>query len=64
MNKSILVVDTPESCKECPLCKNYMKVHHVDKEDTYEIHCIGTGDTILKEVGYEKPNWCPLENYE
>ena len=65
MNKSILVVDTPEKCEECKLCKNYKRVQHAwGNPDTYEVHCIGRGNTVMRETIKEYwPDWCPLLDF-
>lgn len=53
MNKSILVLNTPENCCKCPLNNNYF--------------CNATNNCTLKYVN-DRPNWCPLrpvpERYE
>ncbi len=51
MSKSILMVDTPENCKECDFC--------------YERLCGNGRCTRNKDSGNVvpdegKPNWCPL----
>lgn len=48
MSKSILIMDTPEYCAECPLSANHAEVCHVMNK------CI----TGVKEK-YGKPEWCP-----
>lgn len=62
MSKSILVIDIPQKCEECQLCKNYMKVSHAwGNPDTYEVYCAGIANKILMEVPKDKkPDWCPL----
>jgi len=47
MSKSILVIDTPNNCSECP-CTDYMFCYTTQKE---------------LEIDWEanKPSWCPLE---
>lgn len=49
MSKSILVIDTPNSCSECP-CRN--------KDECGNQHKGFIGD-YLGLKGY-KPSWCPL----
>lgn len=47
MNKSIVVIKTPENCYKCPLnCNNF---------------CYGTNNCTLKYLS-SKPNWCPLKS--
>ena len=50
MNKSILVIDTPECCRECPLC--------AEEHMTYRDYCRITNDVIWT---MDKPKWCPLK---
>ena len=50
MNKSILVIDTPEYCRECPLC--------AEDRQTYRDYCRITDDVIWS---LDKPDWCPLK---
>ena len=46
MSKSILVMDTPKNCYECPLNNNHF--------------CDATNNCTLKYVDC-KPRWCPLK---
>lgn len=64
MSKSILVINTPQKCEECQLCKNYMKVSHAwGNPNTYEVYCAGIANRILTEVPKDKkPDWCPLKD--
>ena len=50
MNKSVLIIDTPDSCRECPLCWE----DHI----TYRDYCRITNDHIWTTA---KPEWCPLK---
>ena len=50
MNKSILVIDTPDCCRECPLCS--------EDHMTYRDYCRITDKHIWTT---EKPDWCPLK---
>lgn len=63
MGKSVLVIDTPETCLECMFCHEfndgieaycYVTDDNEDKESMREIQC---------EDGYcqGKPDWCPLK---
>lgn len=60
MGKSILVIDTPECCKECPFCKGLnackvMKYLNGDK--------ITTIYTVDKQIfDGTRPDWCPLQD--
>lgn len=54
MNKSILVLDTPNSCRQCCL--------RFDSYGQYEV-CTGTrGKNIVNSYSKAdmKPEWCPL----
>lgn len=56
-NKSILVIDTPSSCKMCPL-SYYNEMYN-------EYECQGTigKNTYARTIeiyGGDVPNWCPL----
>lgn len=63
MSKSVLVMDTPETCLDCMFC--------FERNEGVEAHCsVVSGDeysgffrTIDCEDGYcqSKPNWCPLK---
>lgn len=54
INKSILVFDTPKSCRECPCCI-------CTEFDTY----CGMSDMQLEydfeQCAYVKPDWCPIK---
>ena len=52
--KSILVLDTPSSCRDCPL--------RFDSYGQYEICASHEGYPIVDEYYEEntKPDWCPL----
>lgn len=63
MNKSVLVIDTPETCLDCMFC--------FELDEGIKAHCsVVSGDeysgffrTIDCEDGYcqGKPGWCPLK---
>lgn len=55
MAKAVLVVDMPETCKDCS-CK------YPSYKDDVLYDCAITGKTIPINGGRygEKPNWCPL----
>lgn len=50
MSKSILIIDTPDCCRECPLCG--------EEHMTYRDYCRITNDIIWT---LDKPDWCPLK---
>ena len=51
MSKSILIIDTPEDCYGCNLCR--------EDNQTYRPYC----SIVYRDIFYthEKPNWCPLK---
>lgn len=50
MGKAIIVIDTPDCCRECPLCgEDHM---------TYRDYCRITDQYIWT---LDKPEWCPLK---
>lgn len=53
MSKSILVIDTPELCVDCPLFKH-------DLNCIPEDYCNVLGKEIV--VLNKKPDWCPLRD--
>lgn len=60
MGKSILAVDTPESCGKCPLFS-------INETETLEALC--TQPTGKRKIiglyhppGTKKPDWCPLQD--
>lgn len=65
MSKSVLVIDTPENCLDCPFgteyCGNY------NYEGNCELaECLGNIMTLITEEHYgceseSKPDWCPLK---
>ncbi len=52
MNKSILVIDTPENCIDCRLCSCVYGTKS----------CIAADRAIFLENKENKPSWCPLKN--
>jgi hypothetical protein len=49
MKKSILIIDTPENCKECPV-RSFIG---------YGKWCAGYNDLFIDSYP-NKPSWCPL----
>lgn len=54
MNKSILVIDTPEKCVDYPICASYAESAFSPRE----YWCTASENTNVNP--YDKPNWCPL----
>ena len=53
MSKAVLVIDAPETCKECPIC-----ISHEIMPSIEEYSC------MIKNIDVDlnsKPNWCPLK---
>ena len=48
MSKSILIMDTPKNCDECPLVNSLY----------FGVWCNSTGKEL--EDTHTKPDWCPL----
>lgn len=59
MSKSILVIDTPERCLDCPChFTGMIRINPSGKERHIHISCgIRDKDIMSDEV---KPDWCPL----
>lgn len=52
MSKSILVVDTPDACIDCPC--------HFAYEDGI-VHCgVRKKQILAEDIDTYKPGWCPL----
>lgn len=58
MRKSILVIDTPETCRECP-CGKEINNHYCIR---YECSVLVQNMT-KQEYKKEKPDWCPLKEF-
>lgn len=65
MSKSVLVIDTPEKCLNCPLGNS----EESDGEEVYcnVLQCITYQKGLYEDEGEEelynskKPDWCPLK---
>lgn len=53
MSRSILVIDTPANCNECPLS--------LDTEKYNANLCRGFEKHTVNMKSSEKPDWCPLK---
>lgn len=53
MKKAILIIDMPDSCKDCPLCVSKEFIPSVDE------YCCIVENTAID--AYDKPYWCPLK---
>ena len=55
MSKSVLVIDTPENCYDCPIgqdCSNILEE---------SLFCLGAGKCVIDKEAATIPNWCPLK---
>jgi hypothetical protein len=55
MNKSVLIIDTPKSCGECPICASWQS----SAFSVREYWC-----TVSENISVDpddKPKWCPLK---
>ena len=55
MSKSILVIDTPKCCRECPVCASYAESAFSPRE----YWCSPMDNRDAEPEG--KPDWCPLK---
>ena len=64
MSKSVLVIDTPENCYDCPFGISYCG--ELEYEGLCELaECLGCNEILMTEIYYDcesksKPDWCPL----
>lgn len=64
MSKSVLVIDTPETCIDCIFCQEYRTKN---REYAYCYVTNGDSENDMKLIdciyGYRqsKPDWCPLK---
>lgn len=62
-NKSVLILDTPETCVDCQFCCEF----HEGTKACCSITDDDTDKSLMKEIDCEdgycqgKPNWCPLK---
>ena len=55
--KSILVIDTPKDCFECPL----HQILDLKCDGKYVMYCNANKDVVKGKGAWEKPLWCPLK---
>ena len=65
MSKSVLVIDTPKSCSNCPFGTEYYDIY-IYKGNCELAEHLGKIMTLLTEeyYGFEsksRPEWCPLK---
>ena len=57
MSKSVLVIDTPKKCMDCPFCvldsdlESINLICNIDRDEKY---------ISFEYFGLNKPDWCPL----
>lgn len=65
MSKSVLVMDTPENCYDCPFGIPYCgELEYVGLCELAE--CLGCNEILMTEEHYDcesksRPEWCPLK---
>lgn len=65
MSKSVLVVDTPENCYDCPFGTSYCgKIEYVGYCELAD--CLDYDVILMTEEHYDcesksRPDWCPLK---
>lgn len=65
MSKSVLVIDTPENCYDCPFGTGYCS--DLEHEGLCELaDCLDSDEILITEEHYDCesksiPDWCPLK---
>lgn len=65
MSKSVLVIDTPENCYDCPFGTEYCG--NLEYEGCCELaECLDSDTRLIAEEHYDyesksRPDWCPLK---
>lgn len=65
MSKSVLVIDTPENCYDCPFGTGYCS--DLEYEGLCELaDCLDCNEILITEEHYgceskSRPDWCPLK---
>lgn len=65
MSKSVLVIDTPENCYDCPFGTSYCG--ELEYEGLCELaDCLDCVEILITEEHYDyesksRPDWCPLK---
>lgn len=66
MGKSILVMDTPECCMECPMCfhADDLSIGKFEYKRLYSCRFAlsDAEDFYLPDILGQKPDWCPLQD--
>lgn len=65
MSKSVLVIDTPKCCIECPMCfqSDEMSIGAFEYRKLYSCRYAPSDveDFYLPDILHGKPKWCPLK---
>lgn len=65
MSRSVLVIDTPENCYDCPFGTAFCSA--LEYEGLCELaDCLGCDEILITEEHYDcesksRPDWCPLK---
>ena len=63
-SKSVIVIDTPDACIECPLCYKSDKINLGNFTYKQLYSCKRVPEDVeyiyLPNILYQKPTWCPL----
>lgn len=66
MSKSMLVIDTPKCCMECPMCfqSDEIPIGKFEYRKLYSCRCAPSDieDFYLLDILHSKPDWCPLRD--
>lgn len=66
MGKSILVMDTPVCCMECPMCfhADDISIGNLEYRRLYSCRFAPSDaeDFYLPDILSKKPDWCPLQD--
>jgi len=63
MSKSILIIDTPENCRNCPCHFTDMVTLNPKEGENFFVFLCGANNKELglKEMNSTRPSWCPLK---
>lgn len=63
MSKSILLIDTPDNCRECPCHFTDMVTFNPKEGEKFFSNLCGANNNELeaKEMSDCRPDWCPLK---
>lgn len=63
MSKSILVIDTPECCRECPChFTDIVGLGEDGQEKFFRFLCGAENREIAEKVNTGRQDWCPLKD--